>query len=229
MTSKRLHEYQVGNGDSSTGSKFAVFGVLWRLDDNCKETIMITSRRLLIALLAAIILTPGCGSRMDQSTRNRIAHVYGLALTDANAFVKYVRENPSLFAQGGAWESGVRRLGQALVGAGLRSIPGADVREKAYDIASSAGRPELGPKVYDDTMKSAADLVTMGQMLYSMPEIVEGVLREDYTAYRQSSFALSSSAIEMSKTLMLPADYAALKSMSYQLNAWVVLQYAQQI
>ena len=185
--------------------------------------------KLIACLLFASAVIQGCGTQTDQPTRILIAHTYALAMTDSNMFFKYVRENPKLFEKEGKWETAVKRLGDVLVSEGIKSIPSSDIKERANEIAGQAGRPDLGPKVSEGLMESAADLITLGNLLKRMPMIVDGVLRNDATAYNQSLFLLSASAIELSKTVMLQADWAALKRVSYEMNVWIVFQYAQYI
>jgi hypothetical protein len=166
---------------------------------------------------------------MDQPTRELIAYSYALAMTDANGFFKVVQEHPTWYARGGKWDKGVRRLGRALTEAGIRAIPGSDLRESAYDIAGRVGRPDLGESVYSEMSKTSGELLRLGSLLQAMPGIIEGILRGDRTAYDQSLFAWGAVAIEAASQTMLPRDGQAFKKICYELNAWMMLQYAQQI
>ena len=182
-----------------------------------------------ICLLVAVTVVQGCKNRTDQLTRNLIAQTYALAITDSNVFFSYVRENSLLFVEGGEWDTSVKRLGAMLVEGSLKTLQDSSVETTVYNIADNIGRPDLAPKVCDDMKKSIGDLMVTGIMLQSMPVIVRDVIRGDATAYQQSYFGIAASALDSSRTLMLPADWVAIKQMSYQLNAWMILQYAQRI
>jgi len=181
-----------------------------------------------IGIVVGALVIRGCGARMDQPTREFIAYSYALAMTDADGFFSFVQEHPTWFARGSRWDKGVRRLGEALTGAGIRAIPGNDLRESAYDIAGRAGRPDLGESVYGEMSKTSGELLRLGSLLRAMPAIAEGILRGDRTAYDQSLFAWAA-AIEAASQTMLPRDGQAFKKICYELNAWMMLQYAQQI
>lgn len=185
--------------------------------------------KLSFCLVVGATMVQGCGTRIDQSTRTQIAHTYALALTDSRAFFAYVKANPGLFAKGSKWDKAVNRLGGMLVKAGVKAIPDSALQESVHNIASNAGRPDLGPDIVAGMKKRAADLVTMGRMLQSLPAIVDGVAHGDATAYQQSMFGLSASVLDATKAHLLPNDWVALKKLSYQANAWMMQQYAQQL
>jgi hypothetical protein len=187
--------------------------------------------RIVMLVLFAMFITvvvQGCG-KTDQSTRVLIAETYALAFTDKTAFFSHVKQNAPLFSPGGKWDKAVRKLGTELQKEAIKMISDTSLQESAYSIASRAGSPGMGPKVYESIKETATDMHRLGGMLLIMPSIVQEIINGSSTRYDNSLFPLGVFVVESAPSMMLPQDAAAIKKIWYELNNWMVLQYAQYI
>jgi hypothetical protein len=120
------------------------------------------------------------------AAQEQVKNVYFLGSLYPDELAGYVRHNFLDAETMACFADYCNDFGSFLTRAGYQAFPANDLRERANAIASEAGRPDMGPDVYQGMVESSLDLVQLGHMIQEFPDIVRGLRKGDVTAYQQS-------------------------------------------
>lgn len=99
------------------------------------------------------------------------------------------------------------------------------IYESSMDIASKAGRPDLGPRVSVDILKSKADMLQLAGYLNDLAVSLPSAASGDFTAYHGTAIYKNSQLVwrfSQSTGILSPADVKAFRQILGEASRWYV-------
>lgn len=166
----------------------------------------------------------------DQDSWRLVAAMYAYAISYPDDFPNFIENNRDQYTPGGQWQECAELLASQFSAAALSSASPSQIEEEAMSVASRAGAPELGPKVAESMMQTAPDMIRLASWLRSISNSVSEIQQGNLSAYYNSEVYQLSAFLWGSMQLGLtPEEIRSWQNIMYELNIWMVLQFAQQI
>ena len=187
-----------------------------------------------IIFLVMVVIFAFCGcsksSKCDQDSWRLVAEMYAYAISYPDDFPNFIENNRDKYTPGGQWQECTELLTSQLYSAALSSASPSQIEEEAMSVASRAGAPELGPKVAESMMETASDMIRLASWLSSISNSVSEIQQGNLSAYYNTEVYQLSAFLWGSMQLGLtPEEIRSWQNIMYELNIWMVLQFAQQI
>ena len=152
---------------------------------------------------------------------NVVAETYSVAVIYPENMSKMLDLYPGAFDEDGLVIDCFRNMADAFRAAALE-LPSDDlVRERAMEIATESGRPDLGPAIADGYYQSRVDLGLMGKYFDSLARTLPLMANGDDSAYKGSELYLSMTTMWRSvEGSGLLQDSVAFRNSMFDLNTW---------
>jgi hypothetical protein len=126
--------------------------------------------------------TPPC----DAANSKLLATSYGLAFSYPEQFIEYVEQHSNALKTM-AFAKCIGAVIGAYQGATVISPSGQDIYERSMDVASRAGRPDLGPTVAGDLAQSQSNYAVCALLLGQLSQVLNGELSYESTLMYQDA------------------------------------------
>jgi hypothetical protein len=178
--------------------------------------------------VASFVCQPGIllGSELpcDAAMGKQLGIVYALAVLDPEQFVRYVQQEKDTLAST-SFRRCIKAVADAVLAAALNMPSSQERYERAMDIASRAGVPELGPKVADDMTKTQGNSALVALALTQLSQVLGGEL-----AYESSILYECAGVVQvMSQSWVIgggedvmPGFWSKYLQMLFELTRWQV-------
>jgi hypothetical protein len=152
-----------------------------------------------------------------------IAQAYALAISYPDSVPEFVQRNAVFFQQNGAAIQCGQILAATLQSAALLGPSPQSIREQAMDVAGRSGRPDLGPKVADDMLRTRSDLQQLASYIQDLVNTLPAAAKGDLAPYHSTNLYRFSKYIwTLSSGLLSPGDMQAIRNMTMQMSEWYV-------
>ena len=159
-----------------------------------------------------------------------IAQAYALAISYPDSVPEFVQKNAVFFQQNGPAIQCGQILAAALQAAALSGPSERSIRERATDVAGRSGRPELGPKIAEDMLRTRSDMGQLASYIQDLVNTLPAVASGNLTPYHNTNLYRFSNYIwTMSSRLVSQEDLQALRTMTMQMSEWYVKNLADTV
>jgi len=185
-------------------------------------------------LFLAAILVTSLYVDMAQSQTCRgdagvaIARAYAIASSYPDSVPEFVGKNRALFQQNGDAIRCGSLLASQLRSAALQGPSPNSIREQASNMADQAGRPDLGPVVADDMLKSRLDMLELASDIQDLVDTLPSIIDGDVTPYQNSNVYQKPKfviGILENSGLLTPRDLHDWRDLTMKICEWYVRQF----
>jgi hypothetical protein len=197
---------------------------------------MMKKSLLLLLNIALLTVTQpgGFGQAMgcDQESKELVLAAYAGAMTRPDDFPISTRKNSNMFVSANQWQNCIVRLSNALKQHVLSGPSPNEIRESAYNIASSANAPEKGEILYRQMMETSSDMLALARHLDSLSVSIRAILDDNFSTYYNSEVYRMSSFVWQSMEYAWgwqPGAVEMYRRLFYQMYVWYLRQLMQVI
>ena len=153
----------------------------------------------------------------------QLARAYSIAVAYPDNVPGYISENKTPMeaecAQGSFGRYFIDCLRQRAI-----SGPAPDeVNERAMEIASLAGAPQLGPQLAQELLKARTDMMLLASYLEDIIGVAPDILQGNTTSFQRTTLCSAMNVVWQSAAgLVLPEFLQTLRQMTFELNEWYV-------
>jgi len=156
-------------------------------------------------------------------TGGQLARVYSIAVAYPDNVPNYISENKTPMeaecAEGSFGRFFIDLLRQRAI-----SGPSPDeVNDRAMEIASIAGAPQLGPQLAQEFLKERTDMMLLASYLEDIIGVIPDILQGNTNSYQRTTLCSAMQFVWQSAAgLVQPEFLQALRQMTFELNEWYV-------
>lgn len=179
------------------------------------------SLQLLISIFLVFLIS--CSNTHDTKTKDLVAVIYALAISQPDAVPEYVKSHKNLFAESSDFYNCIDDFSNALKESAIKSPSRNEIYDQAMKIAGDAGMPEMGSKIADDMSRSSGDMIRLASYLQQIKNSMPGLINGNSRTYASTElYQMSSYIWQMSSNLLLPQQVQSIREMMYRLSYWYV-------
>jgi len=188
---------------------------------------------VLYILVVSFVCHPSCskdsGSPCNAAMSKQLGNVYALALFYPERFVNYEQQERAALSSS-SFRRCLEDVANALSAAAVNMPSRQETYERAMDIASRAGAPQLGPKVTEEMMKNQGNYALVAEALTQLSKVLGGELAYESTIMYETAItfgSLSNLWKVLGAEAELPGFWKKYTQILFELTRWQIERVAR--